>query len=436
MSDFYNFDYDDDHKDYKQKPSFFTYLVLVLVGILIGVIIMYYIGNPVQNQQAIGSTETNEQSNAASGNASSPIIVSSDNLPILKSDNPIVDISKNVGPAVVGVINKVEVVQRPGGGFFFNPGDFPWGQGGDNEGSDSDQPSTQQQEQGSGSGIIISSDGYIVTNNHVVEGADSVTVLLQGGEEVPAKIVGTDRDSDLAVLKVDKNNLPAATLGDSSKTQTGEIVVAIGNPLGKDLAGTVTMGVISATDRTLTVEGRTMKMLQTDAAINPGNSGGALVDLNGTVIGINTLKEVVAGIDPSYGAISAEGIGFAIPIDEAKPIIEQLVKQGYVSRPGLGITGLEINDIIRRQYANITPDMPYGIGVNEVMPGGPAEKAGIKPGDIIIKLDGTEIKTFDQLQTMIKQHKIGDKVTVTVWRNGKELDFNVQLGDLGKMSQQ
>lgn len=432
MSDFYNFD-DEEHRDYKQKPSFFTYLVLILVGILIGVVIMYYIGNPIQNKPEIGTTNTSQQGNAASNNASSPVIVSSENLPILKSNNPIVDIAKNVGPAVVGVINKVEVTSNQGGGFFFAPGDFPWGQGGNNDGSNNDGSSTQQ-EQGSGSGIIISTDGYIVTNNHVVEGADSVTVMLSDGEEVAARIVGTDPDSDLAVLKIDKNNLPAATLGNSSKSQTGEIVVAIGNPLGKDLAGTVTMGVISATNRTLTVEGRTMKMLQTDAAINPGNSGGALVDLNGTVIGINTLKEVVAGIDPSYGAISAEGIGFAIPIDEAKPIIEQLIKQGYVSRPGLGITGLEINDITKRQY-NVPSDMPNGIGVNSVMKNGPAEKAGIKAGDVIIKLNSTEIKTFSQLQDIIRQHKIGDQITVTVWRNGKELSFDVKLGDLGKMNQ-
>lgn len=425
MSDFYNFDYDEEHKYHEKKPSFFTYLVLVLVGILVGVVLMYYMGNPIKNSQATNAVNGTSKG-TSTGSSSSPVIINSSNLSILKSDNPIVDIAKNVGPAVVGVINKVEV-QQPQRGFFFQiPGD---------QSSGDQQSQPQQQEQGSGSGIIISSDGYIVTNNHVVEGADSVTVLLQGGKEVPAKIVGADAQSDLAVLKIDQKNLPVAVLGDSSKTQTGEIVVAIGNPLGKELAGTVTMGVISATDRTLSVEGRNMTLLQTDAAINPGNSGGALVDLNGTVIGINTLKEVVAGIDPSYGTISAEGIGFAIPINEAKPIIEQLIKQGYVSRPGLGIYGLEINDAVRQQYANILPNMPNGIGVDRVTSNGPAAKAGIRAGDIIIKVDGTQITSFAQLQDILKQHKIGDTITVTVWRNGRELNLKVVLGDLGKTSQ-
>lgn len=429
MSDFYNFDYDNDQKEHKRKPSFFTYLVLILVGILIGVVIMYYIGNPV-GQQTSTSTNTSQQSSGT--DSSSPVIISASNLPILESSQPTIDVAKSVGPCVVGVINKVKIAQK-GNGFFSIPDNgLPWGQNGSD--SENDSQSTEE-EQGSGSGIIISADGYILTNNHVIEGADSVSVLLQGGEEVKAEVVGADADSDLAVLKIDKTGLPVAVLGDSSKTQTGEIVLAIGNPLGEELAGSVTMGVISATDRTLNVEGRTMKLLQTDAAINPGNSGGALVDLNGTVIGINTLKETIAGIDPSYGTISAEGIGFAIPINEAKPIIEQLIKQGYVSRPGIGISGFEITDTIKQYYSRVMPDMPYGIGVNSVVSGGPADKAGIKAGDIIIKVDGTEIKTFDELQSIVKQHQIGDKIKITVWRNGKQLDFTVELGDLGKLSQ-
>ncbi|GHU38033.1 hypothetical protein FACS1894105_11250 [Clostridia bacterium] len=208
---------------------------------------------------------------------------------------------------------------------------------------------------GSGSGIIFSEDGYILTNNHVVEGADTVIVKLATGAEYPAKIVGTDSITDLAVLKLDGKSLPYAVFGDSDKLITGDLAVAIGNPLG-EFSGTVTSGIISATDREITIDGEKMNLLQTDAAINPGNSGGALVNAYGEVIGVVNAKESALGI---------EGLGFAIPINDAKPVIEQLIKNGYVTgRPGMGVSYIDITAATARFYR-----MEAGLYINSVTAG-------------------------------------------------------------------
>jgi serine protease Do len=305
------------------------------------------------------------------------------------------EIAAKVGPSVVGVINKAKVEPQR----YYNPftGKSYY---------TSDPNSEETVQQGSGSGIIISSDGYIVTNEHVIDGATEITVILNTGDEYTAQLVGKDTKTDLAVLKIEKNDLPAATLGDSTTVQAGELAVAIGNPLGQEFAGTVTAGVVSAVNRTMTVDGKTYNLIQTDAAINPGNSGGALVNQYGEVIGINTIKLSTTGV---------EGIGFAISISEAKPILEQLTQKGYVSgRPIVGISVSETQS---------------GLVVAAIQSGSGAEKAGLQKGDLIAKVDGTFVKTAEELNNLRDKKSPGDSMTFTIMRNGEISDVKVELGE-------
>ncbi len=299
----------------------------------------------------------------------------------------VVEIARKVGPAVVGINTKVQQQTIFG------------------------MPTTTT---GSGSGIILSADGYIVTNNHVIEGASEIIVLLSDGTELPAKLIGSDARTDLAVLKMEGNNFPYATLGNSSELQVGELAVAIGNPLGNELAGSVTGGYISALNRSITVDDQRFNLIQTDAAINPGNSGGALVNNYGEVIGINSVKMSASGV---------EGIGFAIPIDEAKPIIEDLKNDGYVKgRPVIGIAGRNVTRQDSEYYG-----IPVGVYVLELTPYSAAEKAGIKTGDVITEVDGVKVETIDELNREKEKHKAGDSVTLTVLRGSDTLRIKLTL---------
>lgn len=275
-----------------------------------------------------------------------------------------------------------------------------------------------------GSGIIISEDGYILTNNHVINStssssyyeigsANKVTVYLYNDTtEYSATVVGTDAETDLAVIKIDKTGLPAAELGDSDTVQVGEFSMAIGNPLG--MQSSVTGGLISALNREVTdSDGKTYKLIQTDAAINSGNSGGALVNSQGQVIGINTLKVSATGV---------EGMGFAIPINSAKPIFEQLIQYNKVKRPYIGISGRDLDKITASRN-----NLVEGIYVVSVEEYSAAEKAGIIAGDVIIKADGKEIKTMNELNEIKNTHNIGDSMTVTINRNGHEKDITITL---------
>ncbi|WP_242967479.1 S1C family serine protease [Herbinix hemicellulosilytica] len=276
-----------------------------------------------------------------------------------------------------------------------------------------------------GSGIIISNDGYIMTNYHVVQYADpknslskntTLEVFLSDKQQAAAKFIGGDSKTDLAVIKIDKKNLPAAILGDSDELEVGELAVAIGNPLGLEFQGTVTVGVISALNRTININDKVLNLIQTDAAINPGNSGGALVNSKGQVIGINTAKISVSGV---------EGLGFAIPINEAKPIIDQLIMFGYVKgRPFIGISGKEITEQLSRYYG-----LPVGIYIVEVVPGSGAEKAGIKNGDILISLAGKEVRTMTELDKIKENYKAGDTVKAVVVRNGKKITLTLTFSE-------
>jgi len=266
-----------------------------------------------------------------------------------------------------------------------------------------------------GSGIIISKDGYIVTNNHVVKDNKELTVMMNGGEEIPAELIGTDPVNDVAVIKIDPEgkDLTVAKIGDSDKVKVGELAVAIGNPLGYDLYGSVTVGIISGLNRSVTVDSREMTLLQTDAAINPGNSGGALVNAQGEVIGMNTLKEASSNV---------EGLGFAIPSNNFIALAQEIIMNGDIKRPALGISGREITQDIIDQYG-----VPAGFHVLALAPGGAAEEAGIRVNDIILSLDGTATPTYSELASAITDHEVGDTVPVEVWRQGDTLTINVTL---------
>ena len=314
------------------------------------------------------------------------------------SDSAVVAAVKRVGPAVVTVINTMP--EQQSFGFF---GD------------------SVQQPKASGSGVVISPQGYIVTNNHVVDGYQTLEVVWADGTRVPAQLIGADAFSDLAVIKVDTPVPAVATLGDSDQLQIGQSVIAIGNPLG-DFNNTVTSGVISAVGRTLDVGNGTAyeQMIQTDAAINHGNSGGPLVNMNGQVIGITTA--IVRGSNTSSDV--AEGLGFAIPSKTVSDIASQLISKGKVERPSLGVRWQLVTPDIAQ--ANNLP-MQWGAYVQRVGSGSTADQAGVQPGDIITKIGGEALSDSNAFLNLLNHHKIGENVTIEVWRNGQTLTLKAVL---------
>ena len=305
-------------------------------------------------------------------------------------NTPIVKAARAVGPAVVGITNKAYVRD------FFNR--------------------VQLAERGTGSGVIYDKSGLIVTNNHVVEGASEIVVSLSDGTTVPGKILGTDPATDLAVVKINTNKeLPVAQFGDSSNIMVGEPAIAIGNPLGLEFRGSVTVGVISALNRSVQVGERKFTLIQTDAAINPGNSGGALVNADGKVIGINSAKIAVT---------SVEGIGFAIPINAVKPIIKELAEKGKVAHPYIGAS--LIDKTIAEHYG-FDADLHGGLMIMKLVKQGPMARAGAQPGDIITALDGKKTESVADLRDAMNQHKAGDTVSITIYRNGQTRDLAVTL---------
>lgn len=273
-------------------------------------------------------------------------------------------------------------------------------------------------EQGVGSGVIFDSNGYIVTNFHVVDGAQELTVSLADGRTMPGKVLGTDSATDLAVVKVDATGLPAAVFGNSDTLMVGEPAIAIGNPLGLEFRGSVTTGVISALNRSLEIGERKFKLIQTDAAINPGNSGGALVNADGMVIGINSAKIAVAGV---------EGIGFSIPINTARPILQAIIEKGHVARAFLGVGVMDKNLAANYGYEW---DIEKGIYVAKVDDSGPAGKAGLRQGDIIVKIAGTDINSVAELRAVLDGQAIGSRVDVEIVRNGKNRTIPVLLEEM------
>ena len=346
-------------------------IVLALALISTGALNFGYTKTPKNGTKKIYSSSGAAITNSSSGDAPSSA-----------------DIIDKVGPAVVGIVCD------------FESQDWFWG---------------SQTQQGSGSGVIINEDGYIVTNNHVIENATKITVNLISGESYEGKLIGTDSRTDLAVIKIEpKTELSYATFGDSSTLRVGDSVIAIGNPLGEEFAGSASKGIISATNRTLTISDKTLTVLQTDAAINPGNSGGALVNDRGEVIGINTAK-----ISDS----SVEGLGFSIPRNDFMPVIKDLMENGHVTgRPLIGISGREITEQISKTYG-----YPVGVYVVEVSPFSGAEDAGIKNKDVILEVNGEEVKTVQEINDIRDKFKAGDKIKMKVYRKSTDKTFEVEV---------
>ena len=271
---------------------------------------------------------------------------------------------------------------------------------------------------GSGTGVVLTSDGYIVTNAHVVDGAVRITVLLTDGRELEARLVGSDSISDLAVLHVEAQDLIPAQFGDSTVLRVGDSVAAIGDPLGVSLRGTLTDGIVSAINRDVNVSGRTMTLIQTNAAINSGNSGGPLINCYGQVIGIITLK-----IGNTASSAGVEGIGFAIPSSTAREIINQLMEQGYVSgRPSLGLTGMALSSFYQTYF-----HLPSGYYIEAVMEGSPAQQVGIQSGDILLSVDGTQVSTGDDIAAALYGYAVGDSVDIIISRNNRHYQVTLEL---------
>ena len=302
-------------------------------------------------------------------------------------NTPAVRVANTVGPAVVGITNKA--VARD----FFN---------------------RRVETQGVGSGVIFKSDGYIVTNNHVIEGARELIVSLADGRTLNAELVGADEMTDIAVVKVDAKNLPT----NSDEVVVGEPAIAIGNPMGLEFQGSVTVGVISALNRTLELSDRRVKLFQTDAAISPGNSGGALVNADGEIIAINSAKLAADGV---------EGMGFAIPINTVQMIVDELMEKGYVARPYLGVTIFDKPTAARYGY-QLTIDR--GVYIFRVSLEAPAGMAGLERGDVILSIEGKDVNSVGDVRNEVAAHKVGDKVKVKYERDGVEHEIEIELQEM------
>lgn len=360
--------------DYGKKKILALGIALLLIGGVGG----YYYGSFAPTKQPYQFTETQNNKSV-------------ENLPAVRN-TAVVQAVKEVGPAVVGITTKV--YDRD----IFN----------------------RRVEVGKsvGSGVIFDKKGYIVTNNHVVAGSKEVNVSLSNGKTVSGTVVGTDPATDLAVVKIEgDDSLPVAQFGNSDALQVGETAIAIGNPLGLEFQGSVTVGVISALNRTLDDIDQRLKLIQTDAAINPGNSGGALVTADGKVVGINSAKIAKEGV---------EGMGFAIPINQAKKIIEQLITNGKVKRAYLGVYAADKDIAARYGY---TWEHDKGVLVLKIVPMSPMSLTDIQKGDYILSLDGKEINTVKEMQAFMDDHKPGDKITVVYERNGQQHTTDVLLAE-------
>ena len=275
----------------------------------------------------------------------------------------------------------------------------------------------QQVLSGAGSGVILTTDGYIVTNYHVVEGAQQVTVTLHDDSTYTATVVGSDQQSDIALLKIEADGLTPAVLGDSDNVQVGEVVIAVGNPMGT-LGGTVTDGIVSALNRDITVEGNQMTLMQTSAAISPGNSGGGLFNTNG---------ELIAIVNAKYSDEDAEGLGFAIPVNTMKTVVQDLLENGYVTgRPALGITVITVGDVQTAMQYGVSS---LGVYVNSVDAGSGAEAAGMKAGDRIVSIGTQLVETTDDVTNALKNYNVGDVVEIQVDRGRELITLQVTLGE-------
>jgi S1-C subfamily serine protease len=320
-------------------------------------------------------------------------------------EHTIADIAEEAAPSVVNINTKTNIViPRSHVGFGFSFGNLsPFG---------SEEPHIESK--GSGSGLIVRSNGYILTNNHVIRNANEIIVTLNDGRNFKASVVGKDKLTDLSLLKIDADNLPAAKFGNSLDIRPGDFAIAIGSPLGLDHS--VTLGIISALGRSVGAVSNDIDLIQTDAAINPGNSGGPLLNLHGEVIGINA-------------AIRADGqnIGFAIPSDLAREVTDQLLEKGKVSRAYVGVFMQTLDPKVNKALG-LNPNLK-GVLIAKIAEAGPAAQAGLEAGDIIQKVDGQPVINSKEVQTLVRKHPIGDHVSLQVLRDGKLESFTLKIAD-------
>jgi len=392
-----------------------TYLSLMLLGAGVSFGANSFIsGNP----QVSANSIVPQSSQVLGG------IIPPANLSTPQNSNFITNVVDTMGPAVVRInASKTVTAQVPDA--FNNPFFREF------FGSQIPEQPQQRVERGTGSGFIINTDGMILTNAHVVDGADQVDVVLKDGRTFAGKVLGTDPVTDVAVIKVEADNLPIVTLGDSEQLKPGEWAIAIGNPLGLD--NTVTTGIISATGRSSSEVGvpdKRVQFIQTDAAINPGNSGGPLLNASGEVIGMNTA--IIQG---------AQGLGFSIPINTAQRIAQQLIANGKVEHPFLGIQMVTLTpelkeNINKNPNSGLTVDESKGVLIARVMRNSPADKAGLRAGDVIHKINGESIKEAEDVQKVVETTPIGDNLTLELRRDRKNVEVTVQPGALPTQMQQ
>lgn len=384
-----------------EKNKFSTQVIVPLISGMLGAVLTigFCFNVPGIKDKILGtqiqSEETDKTVLTTSGSSTEP---SSTPVSLTNYSDTAISVADKVRPSIVGIDVDYSVTSMFG----------------------QDTATTQ------GSGIIISEDGYILTNNHIVDSESSssfsaisdankvVVYLYNDTTPYEAKIIGTDSQTDLAVIKIEKTGLSPVEIGNSDEVKVGEFAMAIGNPLG--MKSSVTSGIISAVDRSVDeASDADYTLIQTDAAINAGNSGGALVNSKGQVIGVNTLKFAGNGI---------EGMGFAIPINATKPITEELIAYGKIKRPYIGIGGIDLDEANAKRY-----NMPAGIYVRTVEDFGPAQKAGLETGDVILEINGTKVATMDELNAVKAEHKIGDEITLKISRKNSEMEIKLTLDE-------
>lgn len=390
------------------KKSLRAFQILVLTAAFLAVALFGWFANQLLSPSVASSLDTKPSVNVSSSPASAFL-----------TKNVISHIAEDAGKCVVNIDTK-QSVSIPDGQFSFG---LPFRQFqyffGERMPFDDDSAREFKGERkfesrGAGSGVIIRSDGYVLTNNHVVRKADDIEVTLSDGRKFKGKVVGRDSFTDLALVKIEANKLPIIRFGKSDQVKPGDWAIAIGNPSGLD--HTVTFGIISALGRSINALGSNVELIQTDAAINPGNSGGPLLNIDGELIGLNTAIQS-----------GAQNIGFAIPIDVARDVVDQLLNKGQIDRPYLGIYMQDLNEKLAKSLG--VPADTAGVVIARVTSDGPAAGSGLKMGDVITRIDGTEVKDGKSVQRIVRKHKPGDKLNVLVNRSGSLVATEVKVGD-------